>query len=101
MIAWSVRTRVNSPDNDDPAIGLRTLALRGATPLEGGIPLTVDGKIVGAIGASGATSAQDGQVAKGWCRRGKVNFTTEAARPVGVVRHPGTIPQPTHPLDVE
>jgi glc operon protein GlcG len=34
-------------------IGLRTLALRGATPLEGGIPLTVDGKIVGAIGASG------------------------------------------------
>jgi glc operon protein GlcG len=45
-------------------IGLRTLALRGATPLEGGIPLVADGKIVGAIGVSGATSAQDGQVAK-------------------------------------
>jgi uncharacterized protein GlcG (DUF336 family) len=45
-------------------IGLRTLALRGASPLEGGIPLVVDGKIVGAIGASGATSVQDGQVAK-------------------------------------
>jgi glc operon protein GlcG len=45
-------------------IGLRTLALRGASPLEGGIPLVVDGKIVGAIGVSGATSAQDGQVAK-------------------------------------
>jgi glc operon protein GlcG len=45
-------------------IGLRTLALRGASPLEGGIPLVVDSKIVGAIGVSGATSAQDGQVAK-------------------------------------
>jgi glc operon protein GlcG len=45
-------------------IGLRTLALRGASPLEGGIPLVVDGKIIGAIGASGATSVQDGQVAK-------------------------------------
>ena len=36
--------------------GMRTLALRGATPLEGGIPLIADGKIVGAIGVSGATS---------------------------------------------
>jgi glc operon protein GlcG len=45
-------------------IGLRTLALRGASPLEGGIPLVSDGKIVGAIGVSGATSVQDGQVAK-------------------------------------
>ena len=45
-------------------IGLRTLALRGASPLEGGIPLIADGKIVGAIGVSGATSVQDGQVAK-------------------------------------
>src|SRR5215510_2935799 len=45
-------------------IGLRTLALRGATPLEGGIPLIADGKIIGAIGVSGATSVQDGQVAK-------------------------------------
>jgi glc operon protein GlcG len=45
-------------------IGLRTLALRGASPLEGGIPLITDGKVVGAIGVSGATSAQDGQVAQ-------------------------------------
>jgi glc operon protein GlcG len=45
-------------------IGLRTLALRGAAPFEGGIPIVTDGKIVGAIGVSGATSAQDGQVAK-------------------------------------
>src|SRR6516225_2988862 len=45
-------------------IGLRTLALRGASPLEGGIPFIVDNKVVGAIGVSGATSVQDGQVAK-------------------------------------
>ena len=45
-------------------IGLRTLALRNASPLEGGIPLIVDGKITGAIGVSGALSSQDGQVAK-------------------------------------
>jgi glc operon protein GlcG len=45
-------------------VGLRSLALRGASPLEGGIPINVDGKIVGAIGVSGGTSVQDGQVAK-------------------------------------
>jgi glc operon protein GlcG len=45
-------------------LGMRTLGLRGATPIEGGFPITVDGKIVGAIGASGGTAPQDGQVAK-------------------------------------
>jgi glc operon protein GlcG len=40
------------------------LRVEGAVPVEGGIPLVMDGKIVGAIGASGATSAQDGQCAK-------------------------------------
>jgi uncharacterized protein GlcG (DUF336 family) len=40
------------------------LALRGATPLEGGLPIVSGGKIVGAIGASGGTAQQDGQVAK-------------------------------------
>jgi uncharacterized protein GlcG (DUF336 family) len=39
-------------------------ASRRVAPLEGGIPLVLDGKIVGAIGVSGATSVQDGQVAK-------------------------------------
>jgi uncharacterized protein GlcG (DUF336 family) len=45
-------------------LGLRTLNLRDASPLEGGLPLIVDSKIVGAIGVSGALSTQDGQVAK-------------------------------------
>jgi len=44
--------------------GLRILGLKGAVPIEGGIPLVMDGKIVGAIGVSGGTSAQDGQCAK-------------------------------------
>ena len=43
--------------------GLRILALQGAVPVDGGVPLQVGGKIVGAIGVSGGTSAQDGQVA--------------------------------------
>jgi len=33
-------------------------------PLEGGLPLTADGKIIGAIGVSGVTSQQDGVVAQ-------------------------------------
>jgi glc operon protein GlcG len=45
-------------------VGLRILALDGAVPVEGGIPLIVGGKIVGAIGASGGTSEQDGVVAR-------------------------------------
>jgi glc operon protein GlcG len=44
--------------------GLRVLRLEGAVPIEGGIPLVMDGKIVGAIGVSGGTSAQDSQCAK-------------------------------------
>jgi glc operon protein GlcG len=43
---------------------LRLLKLAGASPLEGGIPLIVDGKIIGAVGVSGAASEQDAQVAK-------------------------------------
>ena len=44
--------------------GLRILGLERAVPIEGGIPLVVDGKIVGAIGLSGGTTAQDEQCAK-------------------------------------
>ncbi len=44
--------------------GLRILALEGAVPVEGGLPLIVGGKIIGAVGISGGTSAQDSQVAK-------------------------------------
>ena len=40
------------------------LGVPGVVPLEGGIPLLVDGKIVGAIGVSGVTSQQDGVCAQ-------------------------------------
>lgn len=43
--------------------GVRMLKLPGALPIEGGLPLIAGGKIVGAIGVSGVTSAQDGQIA--------------------------------------
>ncbi len=41
---------------------LKVLRLPGL-PIEGGIPIIVDGKIVGAIGVSGVQSTQDAQVA--------------------------------------
>jgi glc operon protein GlcG len=43
--------------------GLRVLSLRGAVPVEGGVPIVRNGQIIGAIGVSGGTSAQDGQCA--------------------------------------
>ena len=44
--------------------GVGVLALRGAVASEGGIPIYVDGKIIGAIGASGVNADQDAQVAR-------------------------------------
>ncbi len=44
--------------------GLRVLGLEGAVPVEGGVPLMVDGKVIGAIGLSGDTSEHDGQCAR-------------------------------------
>lgn len=44
-------------------VNLRLLAVPGVMPLEGGVPIVVDGKIIGAIGVSGVTSAQDAEVA--------------------------------------
>ena len=44
--------------------GLRFLALKDIVPLEGGLPLLLDGKIVGAIGVSGVLSSQDAQIAR-------------------------------------
>lgn len=40
------------------------LSVRGVTPIEGGIPLVVNGEMIGAVGVSGVLSAQDAQVAQ-------------------------------------
>jgi len=45
-------------------VGLRILGLEGAVPVDGGIPIIEGGRIIGAIGASGGTSEQDGQCAQ-------------------------------------
>jgi glc operon protein GlcG len=44
-------------------LGLRVLALKGAIPVEGGVPLIMDGKLIGAIGLSGDLAEHDGQCA--------------------------------------
>src|SRR5438477_230565 len=44
-------------------VGLRVLRLEGAVPVEGGVPLLIEGKLVGAVGVSGDLSEHDGQCA--------------------------------------
>lgn len=43
---------------------LAILGFEGVVPVEGGVPVTANGKVIGAVGVSGATSAQDAQVAR-------------------------------------
>ncbi|HSA93659.1 MAG TPA: heme-binding protein [Terriglobales bacterium] len=43
---------------------LASLVLPGATPLQGGVPITVNGKVIGAIGVSGNTPQEDEDIAK-------------------------------------
>ena len=40
------------------------LAVDGVVPIQGGLPVVVDDKVIGAVGVSGVTSAQDEQVAQ-------------------------------------
>jgi glc operon protein GlcG len=61
----AIRLKRPSKALEDAVAGGRNaiLGLPGIVPVEGGLPITVDGKIVGAIGVSGVTSQQDGQIA--------------------------------------
>ena len=43
--------------------GLRVLRLTGTIPNEGGVPIIVGGMVIGAVGVSGGSVEQDGQVA--------------------------------------
>jgi uncharacterized protein GlcG (DUF336 family) len=49
--------------NGSPAI-LSLLPLSGGVAIEGGFPIVVDGKLIGAIGASGGMPTQDAVTAK-------------------------------------
>ena len=44
--------------------GVRVLRLTGAIPIDGGVPIIVDGRVIGAVGISGGSSEQDGEVAR-------------------------------------
>ena len=61
---WRRPTKVFQDVLAGGGVGLRVLNLRGATAIEGGLPLVVDGKVVGGIGVSGGSAEQDGAVAK-------------------------------------
>jgi uncharacterized protein GlcG (DUF336 family) len=49
---------------DRAATNVSVLGLPGVITSEGGLPLVLDGKIIGAVGASGGTSPQDGVTSK-------------------------------------
>lgn len=61
----AVRMKRPSKVLEDGVLGGRTVMLKlpDVLPVEGGTPLVVDGQLIGAIGVSGVTSAQDGQIA--------------------------------------
>ena len=51
---------------EDALVGGRMaiLGIPGFIPSEGGVPLMLEGKVIGAIGVSGGTAPQDGQVGR-------------------------------------
>lgn len=62
----SAMYRRPSKEFEDGIAGGRTaiLGLPGVTPIDGGLPIVVGGKIIGAVGVSGVQSSQDAQVAR-------------------------------------
>jgi glc operon protein GlcG len=58
--------RRESKSYEDMVNGGRTSFLSApvVTSLEGGVPVIVDGQVIGAVGVSGVQAAQDAQVAK-------------------------------------
>jgi len=56
-------TRVFEEGLEKGGVNLRVLKLPEALPIEGGLPIIVDGKVIGAIGVSGVQATQDGEVA--------------------------------------
>ena len=78
-----------SKDFEDQITNGRTasLVLPGATPLQGGLPLVFDGKVIGAIGVSGNTPQEDEDIAKA----GAASF--EASDKAAAVSRDLTCPQ--------
>ena len=62
--AARVRTATSALEERVTGGRLVILAIDEIMPVAGGVPIVVDGKVVGAIGVSGASSAQDDEVAR-------------------------------------
>jgi uncharacterized protein GlcG (DUF336 family) len=62
----SARFRASSASAEErlAAGRIALLAIDGIVPVAGGVPIVVDDRVVGAIGVSGASSAQDDEVAR-------------------------------------
>lgn len=63
-VAFRRPTKVFQDLIEQGGANLRLLRLSGASMLEGGIPIVVDGKLIGAVGVSGVTSQQDAQIGR-------------------------------------
>jgi uncharacterized protein GlcG (DUF336 family) len=63
-VAFRRPTKVFEEAVEKGGINMRILRLPGASPLEGGLPIVAEGKIIGSIGVSGVLATQDAQVAR-------------------------------------
>ena len=63
-VAFRRPTKVFEEAVGQGGVNLRILRLPGASPLEGGLPIIADGKLVGAIGVSGVLATQDAQIGR-------------------------------------
>ncbi|SRR5712691_5622665 len=63
-VAFRRPTKVFEEGLGQGGANLRILRLPGASPLEGGLPIMADGKVIGAVGVSGVLATQDAQIGR-------------------------------------
>lgn len=67
---------------------IAALALPGATPLQGGVPISYEGKVIGAIGVSGESPAQDEEIALAGANAAAKAFSANGTAPGQVAFFP-------------